>query len=652
MLDHDLAQAALTRRRFIPLGLLGLALCAGCDAELDHKRRADSGDPDAGQTNNTTQNNQNNADDMGLPPRCEPTPQAPPPTDLMAYSRQLRRASLLLLGATPAPEDYEEIMAADSQAKADAILSQKIDAWMQRADFYRRLVDFGHNWITVGRYTTGAGGEAYWGHMSGSLRPCPADSPHAGALYLQPEGGYKSGDKPGSKDDPRGVCYDSAPDGSGQPYDVTPTDVEPWWAPGTTVKVIGRAGTGVRKHPAKDGNGDYVCGRFGGIYFTPTLADDARELGDPLCSCGPNLIYCQTYSGFGGNNALDLNNPRRHASEEPARFFAHLVWHDRPLHHLVTANYSVGTNALRHMYVRWARQNPENIGLDDLTWWKNDTPALADPEHDAKDPLAWREFVVESLNPHLRSGSTEPSGDLSRTATWDPANPQDGLATAGVLTMMGSMSSFPRERVRAARFIEIFGCRDFNPPPAEAHFAPYDRDPATTGTCQHCHQLMDPVSIAFKRWDFEGDYIWQLPVLGGIHTAQIKPDTKKTASPFRRWYDAWAPDTVLTPFSQEELDQEPHRLLMDTIPSQTPIFGVKNDGTAGPLGFGKILVKSGEFDRCAVRQLHRFAVGRDIDPAKEQGYLQALVDEFVAQDRQAKPLIKKLMLSHTFKRGL
>lgn len=306
----------------------------------------------------------------------------------MAPSRQLRRVWLLLTGKTPEPSDYEELLQASDAAQVQAILERHIDAIMDSDAFYQRLVDFGHDWINVGRYTTGAAGEAYWGHMS------------------------------------------------------------------------------------------------------------------------------------------------------------------------------------------------------------------------------------------------------------------------GVLTMMGSMSSFSRERVRAARFIEIFTCRDFNPPPADVHFAPYDRDPATTGTCQHCHQLMDPASIAFKRWDFEGDYIWQLPVLGGVHTAQIKPNTNKKASPFRRWFDAWSPDTVLTPFSQAELDENPRRLLMDTIPSDVPLFGVNNDGTSGPLGFGKMVVKSGEFDRCAVRQLHRFAVGRDIDPAKERGYLDKLVETFVAQDRQAKPFIKQLMLGDTFKRGL
>ncbi len=620
-----------------------LAFGIGCDGDLTGENNA-----------NNQSNNQNNSNNSTIV-MCEPETSGPvePLTDFMPPTRQLRRAALLLTGQTPDVEAYQSLLDAPDEAAAQISLEASIDSMMTTDAFYRRLVDFGHDWINVGQYTTGASGEAYWGHFSGVLSPCPADSLHPGALYLQPEGGYGSGDKSGTAASPNGICFDSAPDGSGAPYDANEVDIEPWWAPGTTVKVVGRAGTGVRKHPAKAGGGDYTCGIFGGIYFTPALKDDAQALEDPVCSCGPNLVYCQTFSGFGGNNSYDLKSQRRNAWEEPARFFAHLVWHDRPLHHLLTANYSVGTSALRHLYVRWARQNPANVGLDDSTWWKNDADVPMDPEHEGTDPLAWREFVVETLNPSLLSGGTTPNGDLTRTASWDASDPSKGLATAGVMTMMGSNSSFSRERVRAARYTEMFACREFSPPPAEIHFQPYETDPATTGTCQYCHQIIDPAAIAFKRWGFQGDYIWDLPVLGGINTAVIPADAQaRRASPFRRWFDAWTPESVMTPVTQAQIDANPHVLLNDTISSEKSLFGVKNDGTSGPLGFGKMLVESGEFDRCAVRQLHKFAVGRDVDPAVENGYLKKLVQEFVAGDRQAKPFIKSLMLSETFKRGL
>ena len=118
------------------------------------------------------------------------------------------------------------------------------------------------------------------------------------------------------------------------------------------------------------------------------------------------------------------------------------------------------------------------------TWWRPDADnAPRDPLHPVpNDPQAWREFVVEDLEPfHLAlTNGRERSGSMERTYRFDPrtttAAPQ-GLPTAGVLTMMGAMSSFPRERVRAARFLEMFACQSFSPPPADVHFPPLENDP-------------------------------------------------------------------------------------------------------------------------------------------------------------------------------
>ncbi|MFY2560758.1 hypothetical protein ACN469_24350 [Corallococcus terminator] len=43
-------------------------------------------------------------------------------------------------------------------------------------------------------------------------------------------------------------------------------------------------------------------------------------------------------------------------------------------------------------------------------------------------------------------------------------------------------------------------------------------------------------------------------------------------------------------------------------------MGQTSDGTVGPLGFAKMILASGSFDRCVVRHLHAQVVGRDIDP--------------------------------------
>jgi len=96
----------------------------------------------------------------------------------------------------------------------------------------------------------------------------------------------------------------------------------------------------------------------------------------------------------------------------------------------------------------------------------------------------------------------------------------------------------------------------------------------------------------------------------------------------------------------------PSARFIDFLPPEQSLLGEQSDGTVGPLGFGKLLMASGAFDRCAVRRLHERFVGRDLDPATEAGYLDALVEGFIAGDRKARPFIKLLTQTASFRRGL
>jgi hypothetical protein len=573
-----------------------------------------------------------------------PTAELPAPapttfTDVLSPQRLLRRTTLTLTGRPPTDAQRAALDEAADDAARAVVLDGVVEEALASTSFYEQLVAFGHDWIKVGRYTTGAQGEAYWGHMSGSLFPCGADSIYAGALYV-------SGDASMS-DDPADVCNGLAWDRSGALADVPVVELEPWWAPGTTVRAVGRAGFQTRTHPSRDGTSTTVCGLYEGVYFTAGLRDDANNAALPACSCGPNLLYCSPDgSGFAQANSADDNMQRRMAWDEPARLLAHIAVHGRPLSDLVVGDYSVGPNKLRHLYLRHARQNPANLQLDDNTFWKNDTDVLADPLHDSRDPMAWREFKPSDVHPHLLA---------ERDYHYDPRTTTEesrGLPTAGVLTMMGSQSAFARERVRAARWLEIFACKDFVPPPATQEFSPFDVDPATTGTCQHCHTLIDPVAIHFKRWDFGGHYIGPTPMMPGIGPWLIPTDYTASQFPYARWRQSYIPNTVLTPITEEELAANEYARFLEFLPEGQSVFGAQSDGTVGPLGFGKMLVASGEFDRCAVRRLSERFLGRDLDPAKEAGYIDALVEKFVANDRQLKPFVRTLLREPAFGRGL
>lgn len=568
-------------------------------------------------------------------PYCPPEP-SPPSTarDALSATRVLRRVSLVLTGRTPTVEAYEAMLAAP-EAEREVLLGAAIDAALSSPEFYERLLDFAHRWITVGAYTTGAIGDAYQGDMAGHLFRCDG-AVHPGAFVHHEQVNTAC-------DDPAALVR----------------QIEPWWAPGTTVTVVGDAASDTVTVPdPRDASRNLDCGIAEGGYYDPSLPAG--------CGCGPNLIWCAPISGLGGGSTHDPAGQRRQPYEEPARLFAHLVWHDRPLSDLVTGNYSVANNPLRALYVRLGRMTGSDRLDRDPSWWQPSTdPSPRDPQHPApNDPLAWREFVVESLNPYFLalSPNSAPSGSLDRTYRYDPTtttDPPDGIPAAGVLTMLGSYSSFARERVRAARFLEIFACMNFAPPSADQTFPDYDGDPATSGTCLHCHRAIDPVAIHFRRWDFHPglSYYVPWPFLPGVGRFRITPEQLSgnypySSGPWARWKDAFRPGTIMTPVSEAQIAANPEALFLDTMPADYQIFGQSGDGTMGPLGFGKILVRSGEFDRCVVQKLYDGFVGRPLDPAGEARYIDALAERFRAGDRQVKPFLRYLFTLPELRRGL
>ena len=112
------------------------------------------------------------------------------------------------------------------------------------------------------------------------------------------------------------------------------------------------------------------------------------------------------------------------------------------------------------------------------------------------------------------------------------------------------------------------------------------------------------------------------------------------------------PDTLLTPVTQAQAEANPEAVFIDFLPPEQNLLGQVSDGTVGPLGFAKLIVASGSFDRCVVRHLHAQVMGRDIDPAKEAGYLEDQVERFVSAGRKVRPYVKTLTQSDLFQRGL
>lgn len=566
-------------------------------------------------------------------PRAEAATAALAQAPALSPTRLLRRVHLTLRGHEPTVAQYDAATSAAAAGALDTYLSTEIDAALASNDFYERMVDWGHDYLRVGDYKRGTaeGGlsASFKGAMAAQLDPCGPGTMHAGAL------GHFSSDP--DHGDPSSLC-DSAT--------ATVRSIEPWWAPGTTVQVIGNAGAGTTSVSGTD------CGK---LYAGESRVHYARA----GCSCGPNLVYCYPWSADRPGYQYQVERDsspyfdgtyRRLLWEEPARLFAHVVTRDEPFSDLVTGDYTVAPRKLQHLYVRWGRMNSDNAAVSDASmWWKSAT-------------TSWDKVVVETLHPNLiaqRSYTFDPRVDMTAPR---------GTPAAGVLTQLGPSSWFPRERVRAARWLETFACRNFTAPdPSVVFMPPYTDDPARQGACQHCHQTIDPAAIHFKRLEIEDE----MPHhgvghanFGGIGSWQWRrsgtvsfPDANSPGGiywrqPYGRWNVSFIANTFLTPVTPAQLMANADARFLDFLPPGERLFGQASDGTIGPLGFGKLLVSSGELDRCAVQRVFERFMGRKLDVTRESAREAALVQQFVSGGRKVKPLVRSLLASDEFKRGL
>lgn len=577
---------------------------------------------------------------------AQETPDAGYTGHLLSKTRLLRRMQLSVLGRPPTDAELERVLAATTDAQVEAALVDTLDAALRSPEFYSNLVRVGRDYLKLGPYNQGFVLTYFSGFQGGELRACPPATRHAGALGTF--AGYS--DRRGG--DPITICDDAS---------ASVNLVEPWWDPGRPVRVVGRAGTQLRQ------NGPWDCGVINVSARSNVLRDSAAN----PCSCGPNLVYCwATPAGMNGvpQEAAGVDTvthtPRRQAFEEGPRLFAHIAWHDRPMTDLVAGNYTVAPLMLKFAYVRAARMNSANAGVDLVEWWRPASwSTVVDPLHEQtpKDPLAWTEFVPHTVNPNLLSltpndAIASGAAALERRYTFDPrveTGEPEGLPSAGLLTTYSAMGIFPRERVRGARWLEVFACRDFIPPTQEqaAQLGTYLRDPATEGVCQHCHRALDPASIFFKRSGFGGG---GTTALGGVGPWKMS-GARGTDNPYHRWKGSFLTDTVMTPVTPAQLTDNPDALFLDFQPANTPpqfkLFGQDSDGTIGPLGFSKALVGSGTFDRCFVERMYEQFVGIELDRNADNAVISELVRSFVGKGRKLRPFVRELMLRPEVRRG-
>jgi hypothetical protein len=552
----------------------------------------------------------------GEPTRVEPD-------DDMTPLRVLRRASIALVGAPPTDAEMQKVIMAGTEEQQFAAVDAFVDASLEDTRFYQMMFETARTWMNVPLVNHDADEPEYGPKQQRVLTACPMGSGKEGKIHYY-------------RDDAATACDAASPE----------TTIEPWWAPATQVTLVGyAASTAAMGKGSSNGN---------------PIDIDCTGYPEGTCGCGPNGVNCYfdagTYPGWAEYLPGNPDGQRRLLNEEQARLFAHIVWHDKPATDFILADYSVGPTEVQAAYVREAIAGGDKSMITNDAWWRPSkySKALTDPLHTAGDPKAWREYTVSQVNTFFLA---------DRNYKYDPrkeTQPSKGFPSAGALTTIGFLAAYPRERLRAARALENFACEQLLPPGGDVKFKPYKTDPGREGPCENCHARIDPAAIHFKRFgkagqSFEGwGATYFMPGVGDVWKWDPVWRTGEypyRGEPFAQWNKWYRPGSRMTPATEAEVNANPYALFLDFLPPEDTLLGQTSDGTVGPLGFAKMIVAAGAFDKCVVRKVHERVMGRDIDPTEEAGYLDTLTQEFVTGGRLVRPFVKSLTQSIYFRKG-
>jgi len=246
-------------------------------------------------------------------------------------------------------------------------------------------------------------------------------------------------------------------------------EVEPYWAPGSTLKVcaldaldalVGRACPGPsERYPFAEPTCSSIArlDRFMDEPFRGRLIDCASPFSylSPDCGCGPQLQYCATPE--------IAERVRDDLLEQQLRLVDRVVENDLPYETLLTSTELDWSGPLVHYMRHQAR-----LVLDLY----------------AGDPRAW------SLP------------DLDYTDERWISAPASG-PQAGVLTTPGYLLRFSANRMRAHRYYDAFECRSFVPNgPLPSPFEPCSQREDLTERCgcDACHVALEPLAAHWGRF--------------------------------------------------------------------------------------------------------------------------------------------------------
>lgn len=227
-------------------------------------------------------------------------------------------------------------------------------------------------------------------------------------------------------------------------------EVEPYWAPGTTVKVCA--------FEAQDNlTGINQRGR--------TVDCRGREAAQAkACGCGPNLRWCESRNDFTRETVLRAFNVQL------LRFVTTIIRDDRPYSDLLLAKRAEINGPISHYYRHLSSSG-------------------------------FRVFASSD-----QQNQEAPDISFDKTEEWTSV--VRNTRHSGILSLPAFLIKFQTNRARANRFYNAFLCQSFEAPEGGLPAADDDchQEPNLTKRCgcMHCHQGLEPAAAYWGRWAENG----------------------------------------------------------------------------------------------------------------------------------------------------
>jgi hypothetical protein len=386
-------------------------------------------------------------------------------------------------------------------------------------------------------------------------------------------------------------------------------EVEPYWAPGTRIKVCGLDAQPAVTAPVCPGPAErypFLEGTCQGIdtfatqYTAAPFRNAQVDCGGrfasfaPGCGCGPNLAYCATDETRAEIKEAILGQMLRITDK--------VVREGRPYYEVLTTKEIEFNGPLAH-YLRWMSK----LNLDLLT----EPDASAAPPDLTFDNKGWRTV-------------------------------QRGGRHAGILTTPGYLLRFSTNRSRAHRFYNAFECSSFIPNgPLPSPFEPCSQRQDLTQRCgcDSCHQALEPMAAHWGRFAEYGFMHLPNDRFPSRLDGRCTPPIANVELLFEciRFYE-------LDPSTEEQ----PYVGALNAYVFRTPQEGAFIED--GPTHLVAESLTEGRFARCTVRKFWIQMMRREPTVAEETDVLPGLAARFEAANYNLKDLLKAIVTLPAYRR--